>query len=835
MGAREYMGIYEKFQIVIDEKEILRLLGYADRDPGDEMLEAVQQEIAETVRQVAPKVAYERVEIEHIEHDRVFLKNGVILEGNYAAEKLKNCSYIIATIATAGEKMDKIIHESFSTGDYVKGMINDFIGTCIVGYADKTFWNEMIKDIQGTTIGITSRISPGDTKWPISEQVKIFELIDGTSIGVNLSDTFMMTPMKSTSMVYGFGEGIGITRADHVCSECSMQNCNFRSFDKLEVTVLEKEQKKVLQGKKGENLLQLLRKHQVDIQNPCGGNGTCGKCKVRLTEGYTTPTESEKKHLTEAEMTSCVRLACSISLAGALTIEILGNAEKMAVMTAGEEKEVDLKPAVEKRLLKLAPPALEDQREDWKRVREALGTKQPTDLKLLRKLPRVLREKNYEVTAVLYEKELQNIEAGDTTQRLYGAAVDIGTTTIAVYLIDLQTGKMIDVTSEVNKQRAYGADVISRINYTMENREGTEVLHKQITGQLKAMLEALCSRNKLQSEEIYHMTVVGNTTMIHLLLGLTSEHISKAPYIPVLTEEFSIEGEELGLNIGGTVSVIPGVASYVGSDITAGILSCDMDTSEGYVLLLDLGTNGEIALGNKNQILTCSTAAGPAFEGANIRCGIGGVKGAISAVDFTKDPVYETIGGTNPCGICGSGVLDMVAQLIKYEIVDITGRMVDADEVELPEALSRKLIEVEEMKTFLLQEGAADREPIFFTQKDVREVQLAKAAVAAGIKILIKEAGISMEDIEKVCIAGGFGNYMNIQSALEIGLLPKDLSEKIVSIGNAAGTGARLSLLSNCLRERLNGFTSKIQYIELSSREDFQEYFIDGMMFGDEM
>lgn len=442
------------------------------------------------------------------------------------------------------------------------------------------------------------------------------------------------------------------------------------------------------------------------------------------------------------------------------------------------------------------------------------------------KIPQVLREGDFKVTGTVYKNVLLDVETGDTSNKLYGIAVDIGTTTIACYLVNLKNGKTIDVESEVNSQRMYGADVISRINYTIEKHDGASILRDCVVNQINKMVQRFCKRNNIDQRKIYNMTIVGNTTMIHLLLGLPSSNISFSPFIPVTTEPMDFPASEVGISIGGFVSILPALSSYVGSDITAGILSCGMYNSQKDCLLLDLGTNGEIALGNAMGIVTCSTAAGPAFEGASIKHGVGGIKGAISKIDLSKDNIYKTIGNEKPCGICGSGVMDMVSELIKYNLVDETGRMADKGEV-LSKNLSERIVQDGSMKEFVI-----DGE-ITFTQKDVREVQLAKAAIYSGIKVLINEKGIKNQDIEKVYIAGGFGNYMDIQSALNIGLLPKELSGRVESIGNSAGTGARMYLLSKYCRDYMEKIINSAKYIELSGRNDFQEYFVDSMMLGD--
>ena len=455
------------------------------------------------------------------------------------------------------------------------------------------------------------------------------------------------------------------------------------------------------------------------------------------------------------------------------------------------------------------------------------------DLNVLRKIPKALREDNYNITVTMFDNKIIDIEPKDTTNNNYGLAIDIGTTTIAVYLLSLYDGSQIDVISEVNNQRNYGADVISRINYTLENPDGLKKLNASIVSQLNNIVKNIAKRNNINIDNIYDTVIVGNTTMIHLLLGIDPENIAKAPYISGFTEAMEFNPKDIGFSFKSNISIMPGVSSYVGSDITAGILSSGMLESEKYSLLLDLGTNGEMAIGNKDEVITCSTAAGPAFEGANIKHGVGGILGAISKIDLSKEEKIETIGNQPPCGICGSGVLDAVSEMIKYSLIDETGRMFDEEdddfEFEEYEYLTKDLVEIDGMKQYVLAKDSKG-DVISFTQKDVREVQLAKAAINAGIQILVKEKDLDFNDLEYLYLGGGFGNYMNVQSSLQIGMIPLELDGKIKSIGNCAGSGAKMYLLSKEYRNLIIDKVNTSKYIELSNRKEFQDYFVNGMM-----
>lgn len=820
------MKIKRDFDIAIETEEIIRLLGYKDKKPDDKILESINDEIKKCNEYLNPSLVYEKIKIKEKKDDRVLLENSVAFQGKYIANKLKDCQYVIVSVSTLGNRIDKIVKSYFDNGDYLSGMIVDNIGSTVIEYINKAFWNSIIDHIKDSSIGITSRMSPGTGGWDISGQSNIFQCVDAKSIGIILTDTNMMIPQKSTSIVYGFGEGIGISRSEHICSECNMKNCRYRMDKKVEV-IVKGENEKTIYAKRGANLLDVLRQENIFAEGVCGGNGTCGKCKVMFYKGASKPTEQDKIHLSNEEIKKGIRLACCCTLYDSVEVQTIISHSIMDIMTGGSKVDMKVEPCIKKMYLNLDIPTLEDQRSDIRRLESTIGIE---DLIIRRdlmvRIPKILRDGDFKATVTLYKNVVLNLEPGDTSKRLYGIAVDIGTTTIACYLVDLKDGKVIDIESGVNSQKIYGADVISRINYTMEKPNGTSVLKDCVVDQINEMTERLCKRSDIDRKDIYDMAIAGNTTMIHLFLGLPGSNIALSPYIPVTTESMEYPGYEVGISTGGFVNVLPGLSSYIGSDITAGILSCGMYNSKKDCLLLDLGTNGEIALGNENGIVACSTAAGPAFEGANIKHGVGGIKGAISKIDLSKSGIYKTIGNKKPCGICGSGVMDMVSELIKYNLIDETGRMVDKDEVS-SKTLSKRMIQKDGMKEFVI-----DGE-ITFTQKDVREVQLAKAAVYAGIRILMNEKGIRAEDIEKVYIAGGFGNYMDIQSALNIGLLPKELSGKVESIGNSAGTGAKMYLLSKYCREDIKRIINVTRYIELSGRKDFQEYFVNSMMFGD--
>jgi uncharacterized 2Fe-2S/4Fe-4S cluster protein (DUF4445 family) len=393
----------------------------------------------------------------------------------------------------------------------------------------------------------------------------------------------------------------------------------------------------------------------------------------------------------------------------------------------------------------------------------------------------------------------------------YGLAIDIGTTTVVVYLEDTATKASVGVESFVNPQNIFGHDVMSRIHHCMEHRNGLGDLRECLIAKINESIGVLCRRTGIQCDNIGTAAIVGNPPMLHLFMGISPVSIAHAPFRPAFTASQRITGRLCGLrmNKSGIVHVLPGVSGYVGADITAGIASTPMPDSRGYSLYLDIGTNGEIAVGNKNKLWCCATAAGPAFEGASLACGIGGIEGALCSFHGGK---YHTIGGTPPLGICGSGILDLTAWLLGNGIIDASGYM----------------------KTrFVVEKGAktATGKNIVVTPGDVREIQLAKGAMRAGIMVLLATAGLGVDDIQTLYLAGAFGAFMNAKNAAAIGLIPQELEDRVITLGNAAGMGARSAVLSRNFEARVEKVAAMATYVELSGRKDFNEAFVASMGF----
>lgn len=596
----------------------------------------------------------------------------------------------------------------------------------------------------------------------------------------------------------------------------------------------------------GSTILQAAIAAGVHLQSACGGKGTCGKCHVILSpEDYTEPLPLEKKFLTEEQIANGVVLACRRNVESDMDVLLIQQNDVFDRKTQleNEDKTYDLSPLIHKYFVNVSVPSTSDQRSDWERlVAELPESKTPLRFNrgIAAKLPKILREASFKVTIVTAGDELLAVESGDTRGRSYGLAIDIGTTTIVVYLLNLNNGKIVSRGAQTNPQQGAGADVISRIVYASDHADGLSQLQTQVIEGLNQIITTICHDNKILPEEIYHTVVVGNTTMSHLFLGIDPTYLGPAPFIPGFRQAVTIKSSEIGLQIlgDGRVTVLPIVAGYVGSDTVGVMLSGQIDQLEGIHLLVDIGTNGEMVLVGKGRILSCSTAAGPAFEGAGVKHGMRAADGAIERVKITDDVELGIIGKENKKirGICGSGLIDAISEMYRAGIINSQGKMLvsESELVKIPLALRVRLLNNDGNREFVLawKEESATGENITITQKDVRGLQLAKGAVLAGIRVLMVHLGVEPEDIIMIHLAGAFGNYIAKESALGIGLLPQVSLEKIQSIGNAAGNGAQIALLSTVEMERANRLAREAEHIELSTEKIFQDEFLNSLALG---
>jgi len=582
------------------------------------------------------------------------------------------------------------------------------------------------------------------------------------------------------------------------------------------------------------NLMEALHHvHEVTLDAPCGGKGTCGKCRIRVREGDVSPvTPEEEKLLSAEDLSRGIRLACKTKVNGPAVIELEKTVGAARIQTEGKAYSGPVDPVIGKHTVTLPAPDLEDQRSDEERLLAALPEGTVMGHSLRQSLPSLLRQGEYTVTAVLCGKEVTALEPGNSSSPLHALAVDIGTTTVVAYLLDLESGKTLGTASGLNRQKSFGGDVISRIDYVGEDPDKRKKLQDRITGQIRQLLTDLLEEASLEETDLHGIFLAGNTTMMHLLAGLDPRTLAAAPFIPVSTERMILTPSEIGLSLPDHIRMIllPSLSAYIGADIVAGILSTGMAESEDLCLLVDIGTNGEIALGNRERIITCSTAAGPAFEGANIQCGTGGVPGAISCVDGEDGTIeWKTIHDLPAAGICGSGIIDMTSYLLRTGIADYTGRFQDeSDWGDTPPENAGFLEPDGDSVRFILTRDPSD---IYFSQKDLREVQLAKGSIAAGIKTLISESGRELSDVKHVYLAGGFGSFIDKKSALAIGLIPEELGDRIQSVGNSSGAGVIRAALNRADLDAADRIRARAEYLELSSHKGFQDEYILNMYF----
>ena len=613
--------------------------------------------------------------------------------------------------------------------------------------------------------------------------------------------------------------------------------------------------KKDIKVNKGTTILEALESIEININAPCGGKGICGKCKISINKGIATATPIEEELLSGEEIKKGFRLACQTKIFEDTVIEIpseirLDFKRVFSSNLKGDINHIENNFVIDSNLKKvfldLKKPSLDDQRSDWGRIKNGLSPKKIENIsnlkisvEILKKIPILIRRANFKITVTLYNNEIIDIEKGDTTKSSYGIAFDIGTTTVAGYLVDLNTGEELSAIAKTNLQNIHGDDVISRIGFTQKRKENLEILQREIVNILNEIIKEIVTQAGVNINNIYKITIAGNTCMHHLLLGINPSYIAPSPYIPVIKESLNLKAKDiprLALEPTANVFILPNISAFVGADIVAGILAICMWKNEKISLFIDLGTNGEIVLGSKRKMWTCSTAAGPAFEGARISSGMRATEGAIDKVKIDNKSIdYRVIKDGKVRGICGSGLIDLIAELLKLGLINKSGKLIDREECnsELSEKIRKRIIKGPKGNKFLLikSKETESGNPIFLTQKDIREVQLAKAAIYAGIKILLKEVNISPEDIQKILLAGAFGNFIDKKSAIRIGLIPYLPLEKIESAGNAAGRGAEIVLLSKKMREVSQEISNKVKYVELSSRTDFQEEFIKAISF----
>jgi uncharacterized 2Fe-2S/4Fe-4S cluster protein (DUF4445 family) len=589
----------------------------------------------------------------------------------------------------------------------------------------------------------------------------------------------------------------------------------------------------------GVNLFDAASWNAVPIDSTCGGHGTCKKCKVQILEGDTPISSLDIRAFSPTELKDGWRLACRAIATTDLAVEVPPMVTRPKAATVGVGRQVILRPSLQKRYLELEEPTLEDQASDLERIlREVDDLDLTISLDVLRDIGTTLRRSDFNVTAVISDDELIAVEPGDTTASRHGMAFDLGTTTVVATLLDLDTGTPVAVSSMLNKQQPFGADVITRISATMLDPDALGRLRDRAQETLAQLAQEVCEKGGIDPAAVYEVALAGNATMTQLVLGMDPEPLGVAPFIMSTRSFETLRASDLGLALHprATAYLFPALGAYVGGDIVAGILATGMTRDKRIRLFIDVGTNCEIVLGSAERVLTTAAPAGPAFEAAQIKCGMRAADGAIETIRIDNGELkVGVIGEVDAQGLCGSGLVDACAELAREGFIDESGRyLTDEAARALSPSLAERLVMRGEERVFVLawkgEVGDVD-DSVFLSQRDVRELQFAKAAIATGWKILVEELGVEVSDISQVLLAGSFGSYLSPASAVRIGLVPKLPVARIVAAGNVAGEGAKMVLLSAQERAQAMAVLEEVEYVELSGREDFQDMFVDLLKF----
>jgi uncharacterized 2Fe-2S/4Fe-4S cluster protein (DUF4445 family) len=642
-------------------------------------------------------------------------------------------------LVTLGEEIDMMISGYFSQEESLKGYFTNKLADHILFNAS----HELYKKLKKSGLCLSQRINYS-TREEIKKQSSILEAINELeTTGVTLTSGYMFQPTKTICYSYELGEQFRKETVDHNCNQCRSENCNMK---RVELTIVENENKHVLQVRNGENLLESLQKNGISINADCNGMKACGQCKVKILKSLKqiVPKSQEYRLLSNVERNQNIRLACCHEVMDAMTIEVVRKESESHIMA------------------------------------------------------------DFDRSLLTFENNLEKEQ--------YGIAIDIGTTTLVCALVNLKTGAIVDVDKIMNPQKAYGSDVVSRIKYALADNKNT--LTNLVRDTIGDVIETLLTVNHLTTERLDKMSISCNTTMAYLLLGKDVMSLSRSPYEIEDTGLIEIDAFKLlgrSSLSGVSIYILPWISAFVGGDMTAFMYYVNLLKIKETVLLLDIGTNGEMALKIGDKIFTTSTAAGPAFEGANISCGVGTIKGAIYEVEKLEGRFnYKTIEEEYPVGICGTGLIDLVALLLREGKIDSSGRFTEGSVFDI-------------LKT--------RRISISLTQEDIRQLQLAKAAIATGISSLIKAAGITYEEVKTLYLSGSFGSYVNLENAAMVGLIPKELKDKSRVLGNTSLGGAIKLMLNQHLDVEVDGIKESTCHIDLTSMKDFNEGYVAAMDF----
>jgi uncharacterized 2Fe-2S/4Fe-4S cluster protein (DUF4445 family) len=606
------------------------------------------------------------------------------------------------------------------------------------------------------------------------------------------------------------------------------------------------------------SIYNLLSELSIPIRSICGGMGTCGKCKILIQKGkefFYPPNNLEKKYIDQVELEEGWRLACQsrIDINKAETLEKLNIPqfriflpnelilEDFKILTTGINKNVNLNPMVKKYYIEIEKPSLKHPEADFERIVAKLLSVDKNlrkvnqisiDFDLLDDIPKLLRENDHNITVVLWNNDtILAVEPGNTVDENYGIAFDIGTTTVVGYLINVNNGKIYALDSSLNSQTAYGEDVITRITLIKDAKKNLGVLNSTIINDMNEILSKVCVNANINSSRIYEASIVGNSVMHHIFLGINPINIGLSPFVPVVQRGLNVKAKELKINISrnGNVYTAPIIAGFVGADTIGVILSSKIFEEKDLTLAIDIGTNGEIIIGNRKILAVGSCAAGSALEGAHISNGMRAAAGAIDTIKINPETLeveYSTINQNKPLGICGSGLVDAVAEMLRSRIITRSGNF--NKEFINHERFHKK----DDHTEFIIakKNETSLGKPITITQSDIRQVQMAKSAFYSGMRLILNHIGENLE-IKQVFLAGAFGNYINPGNAKFIGMIPDIPDNNIYQIGNAAGVGAQHCLLNKDLREKAKKLLNEIQYIEIAVKEDFQKEYAEAMYF----
>jgi uncharacterized 2Fe-2S/4Fe-4S cluster protein (DUF4445 family) len=740
LAQTDEIVLLNDFRLEPDHDKIFHLLNCNPESPVYEEMNQIYEELLPEVLKLAvPKGAlcFTRV------------------RKDFACANLPENSAVLFLIVTVGKELSMLSNRYFREGDYPRGMMADAMADGCVFSMENTVLPAIREECRKRHVGIRHRYeAPVDV--PMEMQKTAFDAIHaGENLQMSITSGFMLDPVKSNCQVFGITEDESMFQLEHDCRKCPRLTCPLRNIPPVRVEALCGSVRKNMVCRDGETLLQALAENGIHLNAPCGGKGKCGKCGVRVVNGFLPETDEDRKFFTKKELSDGWRLACCARPSEDLEVfaPVYGESE-FAVQTGFASA-------------KTTPDGVKSSR--------------------------------------------------------LGIAIDIGTTTVVAALTDPESGKIIGSWSSINPQRVFGADVISRIQASNEGHG--EELQKLIREELAKGIRFLCTQHEADKTMIQKIVIAGNTTMGHLLLGFSCRSLGVVPFTPVdISRMKKIYCEVFAddfLPPETEVVFMPGISTYVGGDITSGFFSCGFQDSTKVCALIDLGTNGEMGIGTGGKILVTSTAAGPAFEGGNIQWGTGSIPGAICGIKIPggaeNRPEITTIGNRKPIGICGTGVIETASELLRNSLIDETGILV------------RPYFD----EGFPLAE-TPDGKKIIFTEKDVREIQLAKAAVRAGFETLLYRYGVTYDQVDTLYLAGGFGYRIDREKAVGIGMLPEQLLRKTVAVGNTSLGGAVRYLTETSSGETVDRIVSHAEEIDLAKDKKFNEYYMDYMLFGEE-